>query len=209
MKLTNNYNLPEPLYKAIANDTYERRGWISTTQLIAAPQIRYLRKKHWKDIEEDAIDLVWALFGQATHSIIERASEGNDNYEAEVKLEMEVLGKVLSGTADLYDKKNKTLYDFKVTSVWALTLNDDHWEWEAQTNAYAHMLRAIGKPVEKISIVAILKDWKQSEADKNYALFLAESITAKVSGFAHRSLSVHSGTFPFIASICNDILFSR
>ena len=167
--MTNNFNLPEPLYRAILNDTYIRRGDISVTQLISAPRTRYLKKKHYKEIEEDAIDSVWALFGQACHAIIERASEGCDNYMPEVALELDVLGQKLSGTADLYHISKKTLYDFKVTSVWNLVLNDDHWEWEAQTNTYAYLLRKAGYEVDEIKIIAILKDWKQSEAEKNYA----------------------------------------
>ena len=167
-KITNNYNLPEPLYKAICNDTYVKRGDISVTALIDGSRIRQLKKKHWQEIEEDAVDLIWALFGQANHAIIERACEGNDNYLAEEKLEMAVFGKILSGTADLYDKEKKILYDFKTTSVWGLVLNDDHWQWEAQTNCYAHMLRQQGYEINEIKIIAILRDWKRSEAERNY-----------------------------------------
>jgi len=168
-KLTNKYNLPEPLVKAIRNDKYHRTGDISVTQLIDSPRVRVLKSKHYDEIEEDAIDMVWALFGSATHSIIERAAEGVEDYLSEVSLEYKLMGKVLSGTADLYDKKTKTLYDFKVTSSWNITFSPDHWQWEAQLNCYAHMLRAIGYEVKAIKIIAILKDWKRSEADRNFS----------------------------------------
>lgn len=168
-EFTNNYNLPEPLYRAICNDTYVKRGDISVTQLIDSPRVRQLKGKHYDEIQEDAIDMVWALFGSATHSIIERAVVDSDRYLSEVQLQMDHLGKILSGTADLYDKETKTLYDFKVTSVWAVTLKNDFWQWEAQLNTYAYMLRLIGYEVETIRIVAILKDWKQGEADRNYS----------------------------------------
>tara|TARA_R110002020_G_scaffold220785_2_gene428778 strand:- start:39238 stop:40107 length:870 start_codon:yes stop_codon:yes gene_type:complete len=169
MKWTNNYNLPEPLVKAVVNDKYSKTGWISTTQLIDSPQVRQLKYEHRDEIEEDVVDAIWALFGSATHSIIERAAENCEDYLSEIPLEIEVLGKALSGTADLYDKKSKTLYDFKVTSVWNLVLNDDHWQWEAQLNTYAYMLREAGYEVDNIKIIAILKDWKKSEVERNYS----------------------------------------
>ncbi len=168
MKITNNYNLPEPLYKAIVNDKYVRTGDISVTQLIDSFQIRHLKYKHRDELTEDATNMIWSLFGSANHVVIERAGEYCPDYLSEIGLQVNVLGKVLSGTADLYDKKNKILYDFKVTSVWNLVLNNDHWSWEAQLNTYAYMLRQEGYEVNEIRIIAILKDWKQSEIGRNY-----------------------------------------
>ena len=71
---TNKHELPEPLYKAICNDQYVKRGDISVTTLIDSPRINALRKKHWEEIEEDAMDSIWSLFGSSVHHIIERAS---------------------------------------------------------------------------------------------------------------------------------------
>lgn len=169
MEITNNYNLPEPLYRAICNDKYRHRGFISTTAIIDAPQIRCLKFKHKDELKEDAINMVWALFGSANHHIIELGAEGCDDYISELKLECESLGKILSGTSDLYDKKTKTVYDYKVTSVWSIVFNQDHWQWEAQLNIYAYMMRQLGYEVENIKIIAILKDWKQSEVERNYS----------------------------------------
>ena len=170
MKVTNKYNLPAPMVAAIKNEQYVKRGDISVTKMIDSPQISKLFKEHYNEIEEDVIDKVWALFGTSVHSVIERADEGNEDYLSEVPLEMECNDWTLTGTADLYDKKSKTLYDFKVTSAWKAMAKepDSHWSWEAQLNTYAYMLRLKGYEVEKLRIIAILKDWNKREADRNF-----------------------------------------
>lgn len=169
MKWTNKHDLVEPLYRAIVNDKYVSRGYISTTVLSDSPRIRILKQRHYKELSQDVADNMWALFGTACHHIIELASENCPDYISEIPLEMEVLGKKLSGTADLYDKKKKILYDFKVTSVWSATKKEDYSGWEAQMNIYAYMLRQMGYEVNQIVIVAILKDWHQAEVMRNYS----------------------------------------
>lgn len=70
--LTNNYNLPAPLVDAVAVDTHPVAGGISVTEMWKPPQIRQLKRLH--DIEEDALDRIWALLGTAAHVIVERAN---------------------------------------------------------------------------------------------------------------------------------------
>ena len=168
MKWTNRHDLPEPLYKAIVNDKYVSRGYISCTGVVDSPRIRMLKYWNSDKIVSDVSENIWALFGTACHHIIELAAEDCPDYMSEIPLEMEVLGKKLSGTADLYDKEKKILYDFKVTSVWSATKKEDYSGWEAQMNIYAYMLRKMGYEVNQIIIVAILKDWHQAEVMRNY-----------------------------------------
>lgn len=168
MNWTNKHDLPEPLYKAIVNDKYTKSGWISCTSIIDSPRIRFLKYIHSRELTSDVSENVWALFGTACHHIIELAAEDCEDYMSEVPLEMEVLGKKLSGTADLYDKHKKILYDFKVTSVWSATKKEDYSGWEAQMNIYAYMLRLLGYEVNQIIIVAILKDWHMAEVSRNF-----------------------------------------
>jgi len=70
--LTNKFNLPETLVKAIKYDTHVNAGTISVTQLIDGAQVRMLKKKH--DYESDVVDNLYALMGTALHHIIERAN---------------------------------------------------------------------------------------------------------------------------------------
>lgn len=69
INLTNKHNLPETFVNACLIDNHVTRGDISVTQLIDAPQIRYLKRNN--DYEEDVMDRIWALMGTAVHYILE------------------------------------------------------------------------------------------------------------------------------------------
>src|SRR3990167_2375905 len=72
MSLTNKYNLPQTLVDAASIDNHRTAGDISVSELIDAPQIRFLKKTH--KIQEDISDRVWALFGTGIHSVLEKAN---------------------------------------------------------------------------------------------------------------------------------------
>ena len=210
--LTNKYNLPETLVDALSYDTHRMAGDISVTQLIDAPQIRILKRKH--QLTEDVSEKLWALLGTAMHHILERANiknvrkrafilvgetlqdeysrilkdeqgeEGAKRAEAfkkvvlwlhktmeamfpeiegryvmEMTLRYEVDGMIISGTFDIYDKVTKTLFDYKVTSVWSYMYPDSKKSWLRQMNIYALMLRQQGYEVLEGRIVALFRDW--------------------------------------------------
>ncbi len=67
--ITNKHGLPEEFVRAVKVDKHVTIGDISTTQLIDAPQVRYLKRRN--DIQVDAMDMMWALFGTAVHHILE------------------------------------------------------------------------------------------------------------------------------------------
>lgn len=73
--LTNRFNLPDTLVKAVQYDSHKLAGSISVTQLIDGPRIRYLKSLH--DYESDVIDNIYALMGVALHGILERANIDN------------------------------------------------------------------------------------------------------------------------------------
>ena len=166
MKLTNELNLPQPLVDAVKNDGYTRGGAaFSVTQLLAPPRIGALIEKHFDEIEEDVSSRIWSLFGQAMHTVLERASTTG---VTERRLSIEVEGVTVSGGMDRYhdgllqDYKFVTAYKFKDLTVAP--------EYEQQLNAYAAILRASGHPVKELQIVGILRDWSKMDAlkDPNY-----------------------------------------
>ena len=54
--------------------------------------------------------------------------------------------------------------DYKVTSVWSVIY--DKPEWHNQLNAYAWLVEhAKGVKIDKLTIVAVLRDWKNREAE--------------------------------------------
>jgi hypothetical protein len=69
INLTNKHGLPDTFVKACMIDNHVTRGDISVTQLIDAPQIRYLRKTN--DYDEDVMNRIWALMGTAMHHVLE------------------------------------------------------------------------------------------------------------------------------------------
>ena len=71
--ITNKHGLPQSIVDAVANDPYVGGGDISATKLIDAPQIMQLTRQHKDQITVDVSDRVWSLFGQAIHTMLERA----------------------------------------------------------------------------------------------------------------------------------------
>lgn len=161
MKITNKLNLPQAIVDAVQNDAYSRGGAdISVTELIDSPRIRTLKKAHDNEIEEDASDRIWSLYGQSVHTILERA---NRTAIAERRLSMEIEGWVVSGGMDVYEEEGGFLRDYKMTSVWSLIFGD-RGKWEAQLNCYAVILRHHGHKVERIQAIALLRDWSKNKA---------------------------------------------
>src|SRR6202142_1696526 len=76
MKYTNKQNLPQPIVKAVTNDSYNSGDCdISVTSLLKPPQMLALERLHKDDLEEDVSDRIWSLLGQVIHGILERAEE--------------------------------------------------------------------------------------------------------------------------------------
>jgi len=162
MQLTNRLNLPLPIVRAVQHDDYEQSGDISVTGLIQPPRIRQLTARHRENISVDVADRIWPLLGSNTHYILERAQI--DNALQEERLSIEVNGWTITGKPDLY--YNRTVYDFKVTSVWSV-LNGVKLEWVIQANLYAHLLRHSNFSVETAVIICILRDWSKFQVKRS------------------------------------------
>lgn len=92
--ITNDAELPVPMFNALAHDGYVGGGDISSTRLIAPPRIVTLRKFHENEITEDASDRIWSLLGQSTHAILERSVKPGQEKEiiVETRLSMPFQG---------------------------------------------------------------------------------------------------------------------
>lgn len=158
MVIMNEMGLPEALVQAVSNDPYDSGDCdISVTTLIGPPQIRYLKKKYGGELTEDVSDRIWALLGQAVHSILDRATPGEIT---ENRLFANINGWIVSGQFDNLSLTNGCLSDYKVTSVWAVK-NGIKDEWTQQLNCLAELCRFNGHSVKSLSIVAILRDWNR------------------------------------------------
>jgi hypothetical protein len=169
VKITNTYNLPAPLFDAIARDEYRKSGRFSASELPSPPQMRVLKLRHDAEIVKDASDFLFLIQGKSIHKLLESRSGANDpaGPAAHTDLREKELvfdlgeGLTVSGTTDLYDGD---VVDWKVTSVWSFLLGGLKPEWEAQVNTYAWLWRRHGYGTSALAIYAILRDWQKSKA---------------------------------------------
>lgn len=164
MRVTNKFGLPDAIARAVANDPYnlEDTGDISVTRLIDSPRVRGLSMLHAADLEEDASERIWALLGQAVHAVIERADVDS---VTEKRLYADIGGWRVSGKFDRLSVDDNTLTDYKVTSVWSVLGGVAKPEWERQLNCLRYLAVVAGYEVDRLTIVAILRDWQVSKAD--------------------------------------------
>ena len=166
MKLTNKYSLPQTILNVIARPTYTKgKANFSVTELLTSPRIVQLKRKHWNELEEDASDMVWSLFGSAIHGVLEHGK--GDNHIVEERIHLEIDGTHISGAIDLQEVEEDgiILSDYKTTS--AFVVQNNKQDWHDQLNIYAYLVeKAKKKPVKKLQIVAIVRDWARRDAEK-------------------------------------------
>ena len=141
MILTNKFNLPQTFVNVIKRPTYSKgKSHISATELINSPKIVALKREHWEELEQDASEMVWALFGSAVHGILEHGK--GDNHIVEERLHIEVDGWKLSGAIDLQEVEEDgiVIKDYKVTGAWAVM--NEKQDWHDQLNIYAWLVEA-------------------------------------------------------------------
>lgn len=167
MTITNRFNLPETIVRAVSR--HEHRGAdYSATQLLKSPRHLWLERRHSEEIEEDVSDRIWALFGTAMHYIVERGEA--EHQFSETYMTQEVNGVTVSGTADLYDTDLHKITDWKSTSVYSIIYGSRNEEWTQQLNIYAWLMRRTGFDVNELEIIAVLRDWSKTKSkfDKTY-----------------------------------------
>ena len=165
MRLTNKFNLPQTFVNVIQRPTYSRgNSEISVTEILSPPQLVQLRRRHAEDIEEDAADRVWSLFGSACHNILQHGKD--DNNVVEERLFTTFEGWSISGQIDLQEIQpdgTVVISDYKVTSAWAV--QQEKTEWVNQLNLYAWLVETTKSiPVSGLKIVGIVRDWSRREA---------------------------------------------
>lgn len=169
MKIIDTNNLPRPIVEAIRAGVWDREQAVkhtsySVTQLLDAPRRVHLRDRHYNEMEVEASDRLWALFGNAMHYVLETGVPDDIGKVVlkEHRLSADVLGRAISGQCDLY--VDGVLYDFKETSTWTLIYHSRDLDWTHQLNFYAWLLRQHDYPVREAHIIARLRDWSKSKA---------------------------------------------
>jgi len=164
LKLTNKFNLPQTFVNVIERPTYSKgKANLSATEMLNSPRIVQLKRQHWDEIETDASEMVWALFGSAVHNILEHGKD--DHHIVEQRLHTEMDGWSISGAIDLQEVEDDGIIisDYKVTGAWAVM--NEKQDWHNQLNIYAWMVEKVKKiPVKKLQIIAIVRDWSARDA---------------------------------------------
>jgi hypothetical protein len=171
MIITNDANLPAPLVRAVTFDDRKNTGDYSVTELLKPPRIRALEHEHDAEITEDVADRIWALMGTAAHEVLRRSAKGTDGLTEKrltqkITLDHNGACYTVTGQPDHVAISDDTLWDYKITSVWAVK-EGPKLEWEHQLNCYRWLLAQDGVKVDKLVIIVLLRDWSVREAERD------------------------------------------
>ena len=119
-----------------------------------------LTERHWEEIEVDASDSVWAIWGTAVHSIFEKQK---DNSFKEEQFRVKIGNSTVTGRVDNYDLENEILADFKTCAVWKI-IYQDFDDWYKQGMIYAYLMKQNGLNVKRCQFIALIKDHSKSKA---------------------------------------------
>lgn len=161
--ISNNSGLPEALVRAVQNDPYTKGdSEFSVTELIAPPRQVALKLQHKHEIEEDAEDRLFALYGQIAHTILERA---NVNSIAEKRYFGTIAGARVSAQVDTLDLEGGILSDWKFTTAWKFKPGSaSPLDWMMQLNFQLELLRQNGLDAKVLQIIGLLRDHSKLEA---------------------------------------------
>lgn len=162
---TNKHNLPQPLYDAIANPSYDSgESTITVTSLINSPRLVELERRYKDEIEIDVTEDFAAWVGSTIHDALEISEK---THLVEERLYVTREGWKIGGKFDRLwiglDNDSGELcgevQDWKCILTSAVQFQK--WEWEAQLNMLAWILRENGYIITSLRIYAILLDWRK------------------------------------------------
>jgi hypothetical protein len=166
VKFTNLHLFPASIQHWILNDDYDSGAMtdISVSRLIDAPQIIALSKLHEEELTQDAKRAIAALIGKAVHKSLEQHAAAVGR--SEQRLYADVNGVMVSGGVDLQEEDGGLVVsDYKTWKV--IQAKSPKPEAVKQLNVYAELLRINGKKPVRLQVIAILKDWMESQADRD------------------------------------------
>lgn len=176
MKLRAKTNLPAPIVAFLEQDLqrkHEKSGDFYVTELLAPPRQVQLREQHDDELESDASEHIWRLFGTGFHNAIETsiAAAGTSDQFAELHLHGDFGGYDVTCKVDFMEVAagQVAIWDWKTTSVfsWKSFMGEEGKpEWEAQLNLMAEICRQNDYNVTSASIGALLRDWRPGEAER-------------------------------------------
>ena len=164
MTITNKLNLPAGLVKAVSTERHNAAMCLSATTLLQGVKQIILTDRYWEQLEDDASDRIWAIWGTAVHSLLE--NEGESDF-TEQEMSYKVGDITVTGKIDNYDMKGGIISDYKTASVNKIRFNDFS-DWYLQGMIYAWLLNRNNFPVERCRFIALLKDHSKTDAMRDH-----------------------------------------
>jgi hypothetical protein len=169
MKVTNKYDLPIALLKAMSRDDYTKgKSDYSVTGLLTPPKVALLREQYNDRMEMDISDKMYTFLGTALHKVMEDTVMP-ENCTYEERLYADIDGTTISGAIDIQERvpAGTIVWDYKVTSVWSVM--NEKAEWVQQLNMYKWFVETVKKErVVGLKICAFLRDWSGNKTGENY-----------------------------------------
>ena len=160
MRITNFMNLPQAFVDAVSVERHNEKGCYSATTLLHSATDVLLTERHFDEIEVDASDSVWQIWGTAVHSIFEKQK---DNAFKEEQFKVKIGNSTVTGRVDNYDLENEILADFKTCASWKIIYKDFD-DWYKQGMIYAYLMKQNGLNVKRCQFIALIKDHSKSKA---------------------------------------------
>lgn len=162
MRITNKFGLSPQLVSLVTRSQQRPPDMphFRVTGLVKPPQLLRLEREHWDELETDASDLVFALYGSLVHQALGQFQDGSF---VEERLTVELDGCTISGAPDLVTEASQGTYelrDWKFTAIPAAAYDGIRPEWEQQVNVYAYLLAEHGFPVSTMAVEVLYRDWK-------------------------------------------------
>lgn len=168
MKITNRYDLPQPLVEMMSKDRYSKgASEYSVTGLLSPPKVQRLREQYDDALEQDISEMLYAFLGTALHSRFEEIK--TKNFIKEERLFTELEGTKISGAIDIQEvtPAGIILWDYKFTSVWSVM--KEKREWVEQLNLYKWLVETVKRErVVGLKVCAMLRDYTKYETKENY-----------------------------------------
>lgn len=162
MKIINRLGIPNLIFQFLKYNNYDYNpDVISTTQFLKSIREYILTKRHYSEIEVEASDTIWRLFGSAVHSVLESAKL-TPLQEERLTVNMGLAFGNVSGKYDIVE--NNKIKDFKVTSVWTTIFGsrEDDYTKQLSINRYLYY-KVKGITLDDSgSIITIYRDWFES-----------------------------------------------
>ena len=160
---------PTPLLYALSDQREVTPGTFSVTEILKPFQQVHFERTC--DFYRDPASMMWAVFGTAVHHVISSMETRiNGDFAIEVRFSVGIETPhgiaTLRGTPDLYDKKKKILWDFKVKPYFnalKFTLNKEFPLKELGDHYQLNLYRVWGQPeAEKLKLCYIVRDHNKS-----------------------------------------------